>query len=193
MDSSKNGFGGEGVKRILLRIFVLTAVLCLQLLSVNVLAESSPFSLVYLGRKAGHENIKAAGVQIRTEGIIVNHYLDVCQKEFGANSGAARPTTIQAPWLIVDCGFSTNRSVSEIGFTKIVIDQMDSSGNIKTLYEVKDYYSLDTSVCDFTREFYAPVGYRYKVSVVRYAKEDGWFFPISQSIHDYSKWIYISP
>ena len=81
--------------------------------------------------------------------------------------------------------------LSEIGFTKIVIDQMDSSGNIKTLYEVKDYYSLDTSVCDFTREFYAPVGYRYKVSVVRYAKEDGWFFPVSQSIHDYSKWIYI--
>ena len=94
--------------------------------------------------------------------------------------------------LMIDASTVGTAEMAEIGIVDIVVQH--SSDKVNWVDEVSVSDMLNEDAIDFYLDDYGvPVisGYYYRVVVTHYAKEQGWFFPSTQSIENASTAVWI--
>lgn len=94
--------------------------------------------------------------------------------------------------LMIDASTIGSAEMAEIGIVDIVVQH--SSDKVNWVDEVSVSDMLNEDAIDFYLDDYGvPVisGYYYRVVVTHYAKEQGWFFPSTQSIENASTAVWI--
>ena len=94
--------------------------------------------------------------------------------------------------LMIDASTIGSAEMAKIGIVDIVVQH--SSDKVNWVDEVSVNDMLNEDAIDFYLDDYGvPVisGYYYRVVVTHYAKEQGWFFPSTQSIENASTAVWI--
>ena len=159
-------------KRILNIVLIFTLVMSIPLLNVTAAEDrTSSSSLTYLKGENNFDNSDTRAT------LIIGGYLDC-----SVNGKSLKIT-----------GMTTcNGVMAQVGFKNVKVQRSSNGTSWTTEKTLGNFLDTDSSSYLLSTTYTVTGGYYYRVTADHYAKEQGWFFPGSDTIDNWTNSAWIS-